>query len=120
MSNRIKQALVLSCWLAAPLVAIIIAPPANALAANAQMGQVNNFIRSVITAITGIAGLVATGFFVLGGFKYITSSGNPHNLEHAKRTIVFSALGLAIAIAAFVLSGIVTSLASSAFGDIRL
>jgi hypothetical protein len=120
MSKRVKQAAVLSCWLIAPLLALIIAPPGNALAANAQMGQVDNFIRSVITAVTGIAGLVATGFFVLGGFKYITSSGNPHNLEHAKRTIVFSALGLAIAIAAFVLSGIVTSLASSAFGSIRL
>jgi hypothetical protein len=88
----------------------------NVYAANAQMGQVDTFIKSVITALTGIAGLVATGFFVLGGFKYITSSGNPHNLEHAKRTIVFSALGLAIAIAAFVLSDIVTNLASSAFG----
>ncbi len=90
--------------------------PGLALAANAQMGQVNTFIKSVITALTGIAGLVATAFFVLGGFKYITSSGNPHNLEHAKRTIVFSALGLAIAIAAFVLSNIVAGLANSAFG----
>lgn len=89
----------------------------SALAASSQMSQIDTFIKSIITAVTGIAGLVATGFFVLGGFKYITSSGNPHNLEHAKRTIVFSALGLAIAIAAFVLSGIVTSLASSAFGS---
>ncbi len=85
-------------------------------AAASNVRQVDTFIRSIITALTGIAGLVATGFFVLGGFKYITSSGNPHNLEHAKRTIVFSALGLAITIAAFVLSNIVTSLASSAFG----
>lgn len=85
-------------------------------AANGNISQVETFIRSIITALTGIAGLVATAFFVLGGFKYITSSGNPHNLEHAKRTIVFSALGLAIAIAAFVLSNIVASLASSAFG----
>lgn len=91
--------------------------PATAYAATDNMSQVENFIRSIITALTGIAGLVATGFFVVGGFKYITSSGNPHNLEHAKRTIVFSALGLAIAIAAFVLSNIVTSLASSAFGS---
>lgn len=91
--------------------------PGSALAATSQMSQVDSFIKSVITAVTGVAGLVATGFFVLGGFKYITSSGNPHNLEHAKRTIVFSALGLAIAIAAFVLSNIVTSLASSAFGS---
>ncbi len=88
----------------------------NIIAAAANVGQIDSFIRSVITALTGIAGLVATGFFVLGGFKYITSSGNPHNLEHAKRTIVFSALGLAITIAAFVLSNIVTSMASSAFG----
>lgn len=87
----------------------------TALAAGSNMGQVDTFVRSVITALTGIAGLVATGFFVLGGFKYITSSGNPHNLEHAKRTIIFSALGLAVALAAFVLSNIVTTLANSAF-----
>ncbi len=95
----------------------VISLPGSALAASGQMSQVDSFIKSVITAVTGVAGLVATGFFVLGGFKYITSSGNPHNLEHAKRTIVFSALGLAIAIAAFVLSNIVTSLATSAFGS---
>ncbi len=83
---------------------------------NGNITQVESFIKSIITALTGIAGLVATAFFVIGGFKYITSSGNPHNLEHAKRTIVFSALGLAIAIGAFVLSNIVASLASSAFG----
>lgn len=94
-----------------------LAIPQTAFAASGQIMQVESFIKSVITALTGIAGLVATGFFVVGGFKYITSSGNPHNLEHAKRTIVFSALGLAIAIAAFVLSNIVTSLASSAFGS---
>ncbi len=102
-----------SIWIFLTLIFV----PGNAFAASGSMTQVDSFIKSVITAITGIAGLVATGFFVLGGFKYITSSGNPHNLEHAKRTIVFSALGLAIAIAAFVLSSIVTSLATSAFGS---
>ena len=86
------------------------------MASATNMSHVDSFIRSVITALTGIAGLIATGFFVLGGYKYITSSGNPHNLEHAKRTIVFSALGLAITLAAFVLSSIVTSMATSAFG----
>ncbi len=84
-------------------------------ATTANMSQVDAFIHNVITALSGVAGLIATGFFVLGGLKYITSSGNPHNLEHAKRTIVYSALGLAITIAAFVISNIVTSLASSAF-----
>ena len=98
----------------------IIAPlilTAPAYAATGDITQVQSFIKNVITMLTGIAGLIATGFFVLGGFKYITSSGNPQNLEHAKRTIVFSALGLAITLAAFVLSNIVTGLASSAFGS---
>jgi hypothetical protein len=86
-------------------------------AASADVGQIESFIQSVIQAIAGLAGLVATGFIVVGGFRYITSSGNPEHLERAKRTIMFSATGLAITIAAFVLSNIVTSLATSAFGN---
>ncbi|GAC1501049.1 MAG: hypothetical protein NVS1B10_05030 [Candidatus Saccharimonadales bacterium] len=85
-------------------------------AADGNIGQIEGFIRSVIQIIAGLAGLVATGFFVAGGFGYITSSGNPHHLEKAKRTILFSAIGLAITISAFVISNIVTGLATSSFG----
>ena len=88
-----------------------------ALAATADVTSVDNFIKSLIQVIAGLAGLVATGFFVMGGFSYITSSGNPEHLDRAKRTILFSGLGLAITIAAFVLSNIVTTLASNAFGS---
>jgi hypothetical protein len=92
----------------------------TALAATASGGDVSNiqtFIKSVITVLTGIAGLIATGFFVVGGIHYIMSSGNPEHMEKAKRTITFSAIGLAITIAAFVLSNIVTNLATNAFGS---
>jgi hypothetical protein len=85
-------------------------------AATAGVSQVESFIKNIITAVASLAGLVATAFFVAGGFRYITSSGNPHHLEKAKRTLIFSATGLAITIAAFVLSNIVTGLATSAFG----
>ena len=80
------------------------------------VSNVENFIRSVITVLAGLAGLVATGFFVAGGFTYITSSGNPEQLDKAKRTRTWSAIGLAIVIAAFVLANIVTTLATQAFG----
>ena len=89
----------------------------TALAANGDVGQIESFMQSIIQALAGLAGLVATGFFVIGGFRYITSSGNPEHLERAKRTIMFSATGLAITIAAFVLSNIVTNLATNAFGN---
>lgn len=81
-----------------------------------EIGQVENFIRNVIKAVAGLAGLIATGFFVVGGFGYITSSGNPENLEKSKSTLKYSAMGLAITVGAFVLSNIVTQLATDAFG----
>jgi len=87
------------------------------LAATAGVTQVQNFIESVIQALAGLAGLIATGFFIMGGFHYITSSGNPEHLDRAKKTLFFSALGLCIIIGAFVLSTIVTTLATNAFGS---
>ena len=96
---------------------LVLSNSAFAQAAGAgEIGQVENFLRSLIQAIAGLAGLIATGFFVVGGFGYITSSGNPEKLEGSKRTIIYSGTGLAITIGAFVLSNIVTSLASNAFG----
>ena len=94
-----------------PLVAV-----SPAFAVSNDVAQVESFIRSVIKVIAGLAGLVATGFFVAGGFTYITSSGNPEQLDKAKRTLTWSAIGLAIVIAAFVISNIVTSLATQSFG----
>jgi len=88
-----------------------------ALAADGNVAQVETFIRSVIKLVVGLAGLIATGFFVVGGITYITSSGNPEKLDSAKRTLFYSAIGLAITIGAFVLSSIITDLATSAFGS---
>lgn len=87
-----------------------------ALAESADLSQVQSFIQSVIQALVTLAGLLAAGFFVMGGIHYITSSGNPEHLDRAKRTILFSALGLAVAIGAFVLSNIISQLATTAFG----
>ena len=88
----------------------------NLADASASVGQISNFIKGMIQALAGLSGLVATGYFVIGGFTYITSSGNPQKLEKAKRTITYSAIGLAITIGPFLLSDIVGSLAAKAFG----
>jgi hypothetical protein len=73
-------------------------------------------MQNIIQVLVTIAGLLAAGFFVMGGIGYITSSGNPEHLDKSKRTIIFSAVGLAISIGAFVLSNIVAELATTAFG----
>ncbi|MDO8513396.1 MAG: TrbC/VirB2 family protein [bacterium] len=89
-----------------------------ALAAeSADVTRVENFIKNIIQVLVTLAGLIAAGFFVMGGIGYITSSGNPEHLDRSKKTIVFSAFGLAIAIAALVLSNIIADIATKAFGS---
>ena len=111
--GKIKVKL-LSLYLAVGVPSILTHP---VLADTAGVTQVQSFIKSVILVLTGLAGLVATGFFVVGGFGYIMSSGNPEHLHKSKQTLLYSAIGLSITIAAFVLSNIVTGLANSAFGS---
>ena len=94
---------------------ILLTHPALA-ASSVDVSSISSFLKNLIQAAAGLAGLVATGFFVIGGFSYITSSGNPEHLERAKRTLLYSSIGLAVTIAAFVLTNIVTQLATSAFG----
>ncbi len=96
------------------LTSLITATPA--FAASADVTKIQTFIQSIISVLVTLAGLVAAGFFVWGGVGYITSSGNPESLDRSKKTIFYSAIGLAIVLGAFVLSTIITDLATTAFG----
>lgn len=110
------EILKISALLLAFGIPFVIAPDVFAQAASGNVSQVEDFIRNVIKVVAGLAGLVATGFFVIGGFGYITSSGNPEKLDKAKQTLIWSGIGLAIVIAAFVISNIVTEIATNSFG----
>lgn len=81
------------------------------------VGQIQSFIQSVIQVLITLAALISVAFFVWGGFGYITSSGNPESLDRSKKTILYSAVGLAIVLGAFVLSNVITQLATTAFGS---
>jgi hypothetical protein len=96
------------------LTALIIATPVYAQADD--VAKIQNFIQNIIQILVTLSGLLAAGFFVMGGIGYITSSGHPEHLERSKKTIVYSAVGLAITLGAFVLSNIVSQLATTAFG----
>jgi TRAP-type C4-dicarboxylate transport system permease small subunit len=96
------------------ITALVCASPVYAI--SADVDKVETFIKSVIEVLVTLAGLVAAGFFVWGGVGYITSSGNPETLDRSKKTIFYSAIGLAIVLGAFVLTNIVSDLATGAFG----
>jgi lysylphosphatidylglycerol synthetase-like protein (DUF2156 family) len=96
------------------ITALMFATPV--FAASADVTKIETFVKSIIQVLVTIAGLVAAGFFVWGGIGYITSSGNPETLDRSKKTLLYSAIGLAVVLAAFVLTNIVSDLATGAFG----
>jgi TRAP-type C4-dicarboxylate transport system permease small subunit len=108
-----KKAITLSIVLLTSLTSV---SPAFAQTTTGGVTQIQTFIQSIIQVMITLAGLVAVGFFVWGGFGYITSSGNPESLDRSKKTILYSAIGLAIVLGAFVLTSVVTQLATQAFG----
>ena len=84
---------------------------------SAGVGQIQSFIQEVIQIMVTLSGFIAAGFIVWGGVGYITSSGNPEALEKSKKTILYSAIGLTLVLGAFVISNMVSQVATTAFGS---
>lgn len=51
----------------------------------------------IVATIVGVAAVI---MIIIGGFKYMTSSGDPANLNSAKNTILYALIGLVIALVA--------------------
>jgi hypothetical protein len=58
-------------------------------------------ILSVTNAILALVGIVAVLFLIIGGFRYVTASGNPEQIEGAKKTIMYAVVGLIVVILAY-------------------
>ncbi|HSX43798.1 MAG TPA: hypothetical protein VLF87_02455 [Patescibacteria group bacterium] len=57
-------------------------------------------VAAVIEILLRLAVLVAVGFVIYGGIKYVTSQGEPDKMHEALKTIIDALVGLVIAIAA--------------------
>ena len=70
-----------------------------------------DFLSRIQGWIIGLVGGLAVLFLVYGGFQYMTSSGNPKQVETAKKTITYAIIGLVIV----VLSGLIFQLLTGNF-----
>ncbi len=59
-------------------------------------GSVQRIVGTVINILSVIVGVVAVIMIIIGGFKYITSSGDSNNVSSAKNTILYAIVGLVI------------------------
>lgn len=108
-------------WAALFAVALpfILSNPALAASSSSEAGVSNtiNFLQTLANILCAVAGPLCAVYLGIGGFQYITSAGNPERLDHSKRTIVHSLVGLVVVIAALVISNGATSIATKAFGN---
>ncbi|OGM10802.1 hypothetical protein A2Z22_02860 [Candidatus Woesebacteria bacterium RBG_16_34_12] len=60
-------------------------------------------VNNIIVLALGFAGLALFIMLILGGFKYITSAGDPKKTESAKNTITYAILGLVLMALAYLI-----------------
>ncbi len=58
--------------------------------------SLSKVVRFVINLLSIIAGIAAVIMIIVGGLKYITSSGDPANINSAKNTLLYAIIGLVI------------------------
>lgn len=83
--------------------------------------SLNNTIVTIVNVLLGLIGLVAAGYLVLGGVRYIMSEGESDQTEKAKNTIIYAVIGIIViglsaAIVNFIISDVVGGGNSSGSG----
>lgn len=81
---------------------------ANPVYAQANAG-VADFTKQTLSTLIIFATLGAAFFLIKGGYTYITSTGKPDALDHAKITIRNALIGLVLVLSAAVISQLLTS-----------
>jgi hypothetical protein len=67
-------------------------------------------VANLLTIVISLAGIILFIMFVIGGFKYLTSSGDPKQTEAAKGTLTHAIAGLAVIIFGYLFIQLVTKI----------
>lgn len=68
-----------------------------------------DMIRAVINMLLYLLGFIAILFLIIGGYQYIASSGNPDQIETAKKTIMYAVIGIVVVVLSWAIIYFVTS-----------
>ncbi len=113
--QKIATTLMLTLGLLMPIASLVTATPTyaacNTAKSCAQEGvcsvdregcktdpntSVSSIITTVINLLSLLVGVAAVIMIIVGGFKYIVSSGDASNVTGAKNTILYAIVGLVI------------------------
>lgn len=71
--------------------------------------SMRDYVMPLVQILSGLGGLASVFFIIQAGYLYMTSSGKPDQMEHAKDILKKALLGLIIILAAITLTTVLTS-----------
>ena len=101
MKRSLKKALLIA--FIPILLCVFFVPAYAALDPGTAPGGLSNtelmpMISKISSTILALVGIIAVLFLIIGGFQFITASGNPDQTGRAKSMILYAIIGLIIAI----------------------
>lgn len=80
-----------------------VAADSTSICSNTDEGSVlsgpNSILRNGLRIFVFIVGFTSIVMVMVGGFRYITSQGDPGGLASARQTLIYAIVGLVIALA---------------------
>lgn len=93
--------------------ALTITPPCETSNCSSAT-DVATLLQTIINWVLGFAALIAVLFLIFGGVIYIASTGNKERAEQAKKTILYSVIGLVVIVLSYFIVRLVISLTTGA------
>jgi glucose uptake protein GlcU len=69
----------------------------------AKISDLGTVFTNVVRVSLGFAGIVLFLLLIIGGFKYITSGGDPKAVEGAKKTLTYAIGGLVVILLSYLI-----------------
>jgi Type IV secretion system pilin len=76
----------------------------------AKISDLSTVFGNVVSAALGLAAIVLFVLLLMGGFKYITSGGDPKAVESAQKTITSAIIGLVLILVSYLILVLITNI----------
>jgi hypothetical protein len=69
----------------------------------ATLRGLEGIFQNLVSVVLGFAGIALFLMLVVGGYKYITSGGDPKSVESAKNTLTYAIVGIVLLASAYLI-----------------
>ena len=76
----------------------------------AKISDLATVFENVVKYALGFAGIALFILLIVGGFKYITSGGDPKAVEGAKKTLTSAVIGLVLILVSYLILVLITNI----------